>query len=151
MDLNQCTYRVNGIAKASLVMYCSKSIHDVMFQDLVPATIIGISSTYCNVSEDDVEIEWEQEIERLHQNLFLQYPLDNDEPETMTFRAFDIVLGLSFSANGVEVDSETFLDNLYISVDFTESIHQSMYSEKGFQVRILEGKIQPFDFKLTVL
>jgi hypothetical protein len=151
MELDGCTYRVSGKAEARLALYCSKTIEDHMFYELVPAKLWGVSSTYCDVTEDDVEIIWENEKERLNHSYSLKYDWMDDEPETMTFRVFDIELSLSFTANGIEVDSETFLDNLYISVEFMESIYESMYSDKGFQISILEGTIQPFEYELTVL
>jgi hypothetical protein len=151
MDLNQCTYRVTGKARASLVVYCSKAIEGWMIEDLVPAKVMGLSSTYCGVVEDDVEIIWENDREINDTNFFRKYDSDNDEPETMNLKAFNLELSLSFMAVGIEVDSETFLDNLYISVDFMESIYESVYSDSGFEVRILEGKIEPFEFELTVL
>ena len=151
MDVNPCTYRVSGKARALLALYCSKTIKDHMFEDLVPAKIRGISSTYCNVVEDDVEILWENMKEKLAHNFAVEYEFLNDEPENMTFRVFDVELAFSFEASGQEVDSESFLDNLYISVDFQESIYESMYRDEHFAVDVLESIIQPFDFHLTVL
>lgn len=133
MNGDFCTYRVTGKAKASLAIYCSKTIKDHMIEDLVPAKIMGLSSSYCGVVEDDIEILWENEREKTNHNLAKKYDSLDEYPETMIFKAFEIELALSFMALGQEIDSESFLDNLYISVEFREDIYDSIYNDEGIR------------------
>ena len=84
VDLDICTYEVSGTTTAHVKLLCSKNIDEVDAEWLIKVFVWHISSSFCSVSEDDLEFEWINCTEILKPGEGLDY-LQNAEVEGEVF------------------------------------------------------------------
>jgi hypothetical protein len=113
----------------------------------------NISSSFCSVSEDDLEFEWKtcREVPIRDEDLdCLQYV---DIEGEVFLKKFKVELGVAFSSQGKEVDSERFLDNLILNADsFIEALDESYLAEaKDLYLEIVDSSIEPFEFDVDII
>jgi hypothetical protein len=122
-----------------------------MLDELVPAKVTGISSSYCEITEDDVDVRWDHQKIKDSSQVEIEYAYHDETPDVMTFKHLEVYIGMEFSASGFETDAESFLDNLFVSIEFVESIFDSVYNDRGFWIDVLDSKVQPVELNVTVL
>jgi hypothetical protein len=151
--LDICTYQVSGTSNASVKLVCSKNIDEFDAESLIKVWISNISSTYCSVSEDDLEFEWKN---------CSEVPIRDDDLDCLQYvdfegevflKKFKIELGVAFSSQGKEVDLERFLDNLILNADsFIEALDESYLTEaKDLYLEIVDSSIEPFEFDVDII
>lgn len=153
VELNICTYEVSGSTTAFVKILCSKNIDGLDAEWLTRVFVWNISSSFCSVSEDDLEFEWKNCSEILTPDGGLEY-LENVEVEgEVFFKHFKIELTVAFSSQGKEVAPESFLDNFLLNADsFLEALGDSILPEaKDMYLEIVDSNIQPFHFEVAII
>jgi hypothetical protein len=161
VDIDLAVYEVKAHAKAKLVLFCSATLDEFDLPWRVPARVTAISSLYCLVKAEDVNIEYEPKEVQSHELSIQDFGYENEEEvwfwsvepnDTLALRVFTIDINAEFTSVGDETKIERFLDNLEFKVEFEEGGDETHIFDLGkYAVEILDSKIGEFDFHVSLV